>query len=121
MDRSKTVELMPIMWRLGTGRTYPSYSKAEDLRSMRAMGAGIIPLLTDWTEHECCVIRTGAAVALRHIAPGTSPAHDGLEMPCDGSGGMDDKPQHLVTFLARYRQKLEKAIHASAVLAPAAP
>ena len=69
MDRSKTVELMMIIWRLGTGRTYPDYPKVNDLLTVQKMGAGIVPLLTDWTDDHCCIIRTGAAVALHSIIP----------------------------------------------------
>lgn len=69
MDRTKTAELMPIMWRLGTGKAYLDYPHAGDLAAVKAMGESVVPLLTDKLDCDCRVIRTGAAVALRHLQP----------------------------------------------------
>src|SRR5262245_6330436 len=68
MDRSKTVELMPIVWRLGTGKVYVDYPRRQDLAAVAAMGESVVPLLREWLEDDCCILRTGAAIALGRVA-----------------------------------------------------
>jgi len=37
-ERVETAELMPIVWRLGTDRTYRDYLRANDLENGRQFG-----------------------------------------------------------------------------------
>lgn len=79
MDRSKTAELMPILWRLGTGKVYLDYSRTGDLAAVAEMGGCVVPLLTERLEDDCRILRSGAAIALRHIFPAVpSPASQRL-------------------------------------------
>lgn len=68
MDRTKTVELMPIVWRLGTGKAYIDYPRAMDLAAVGEMGERVVPLLNEWLEDDCQIMRTGAAAALARLA-----------------------------------------------------
>lgn len=68
MDRSRTVELMPIVLRLGTGKVYRDCPPEQDFAAVVQMGRGVIPLLIDWLDDECRIVQRGAARALDHLA-----------------------------------------------------
>ena len=59
MDRSMFAELMPIVWRPGTGEEYRDYPRAEDLAAVSAMGESVTPRLTHRLEGDGILLAPG--------------------------------------------------------------
>ena len=71
MNQNKAVELMPILWRLGTGKAYRDFPRDQDLAAVACMGKCILPLLDRWLDDECKIIKNGAAAAMAVVEPST--------------------------------------------------